>query len=349
MLQTGKNHLKLILVIFIIYTSWCAAAFLFIVLIQGLDITLEQFGTNEQRYIELVHTIVKGTIVFYVLIFHIAIPFARKRNWKKFLLQCLLFFLFLSMYELWFYYTISNPTPEDRVTVSRRTLIWTTIFLDAIILLVSVFIATVIVSNEMRERKEGLEREKLKAELSAIKYQINPHFLFNSLSFIYTKTLTTSPEAAHAVHLLSDIMSYALDDWDELGTVPLELEVDQMKRVIEMNQIRFDNKLKIKYHEYIELKDASIPILTFVTLVENTFKHGVLNDEENPVMIKLEVTKSKVYFMVSNKKKKELIETSHGIGLNNLRQRLQLMFGEKQSFIVKEDENNYLNEITINL
>jgi len=201
----------------------------------------------------------------------------------------------------------------------------------------------------MRDRKEGLEREKLKAELSAIKYQINPHFLFNSLSFIYTKTLTTSPEAAHAVHLLSDIMSYALDDWDELGAVPMELEVEQMKRVIEMNQIRFDNKLKIKYHEYIELKDASIPILSFVTLVENAFKHGTLNDEDNPVMIKLEATNNKIYFMVSNKKKKDLIETSHGIGLNNLRQRLQLMFGDRQSFTVKEDDYNYMNEITINL
>jgi len=201
----------------------------------------------------------------------------------------------------------------------------------------------------MRKRKNELEKEKLKAELSAIKYQINPHFLFNSLSFIYTKTINTSPEAANAVHLLSEIMSYALDDWDELGAVPMSLEVEQMKRVMEMNQIRFDNRLKIKYYEYIELKDASIPILSFVTLVENAFKHGVLNDEENPVMIKLEATKSKIYFMVSNKKKKELIETSHGIGLSNLRQRLQLMFGDRQSFIVKEDENNYLNEITINL
>jgi len=349
MLGTIKEHLKLILIILIIYTSWCAAAFLFIVLLQGLDTTLEQFGANEQRYINLINSIIKGTIVFYILIYHIAIPFVRKRNWKKFLSQCLLFFLLLSLYEFLFYYIISNPTPEDRVTLPLRNFFWSTIFLDTIILLVSIFIATVIVSDEMRKRKNELEKEKLKAELSAIKYQINPHFLFNSLSFIYTKTLTTSPEAAHAVHLLSEIMSYALDDWDELGNVPMELEVEQMKRVIEMNQIRFDNKLKIKYYEYIELKDASIPILSFVTLVENAFKHGVLSDEDNPVMVKLEATKSKIYFMVSNKKKKELIETSHGIGLNNLRQRLQLMFEDKQSFIVREDENNYLNEITINL
>lgn len=349
MVRYVQKHLKQFLVILIIYTIWSVAAFLFVVLLQGFDKTYQQYGTGGMFFVETFHTIIKGTIIYYILIFQISIPLIKNRKWKKFILQCLFFFLLLSMYEIWFYYYVSNPTPNDRITVTPRVFIWTLLVLDILMLLVSIFIASIITSNEMRKRKEGLEKEKLRAELAAIKYQINPHFLFNSLSFIYTKTIKASPEAAHAVHLLSGIMSYALDDWDELGTVPLGLEAEQMKRVIEMNQIRFNHTLNIKYHEYIEPDDAKIPILSFVTLVENAFKHGDLKDENNPVMIKLNATEDRIYFMVSNKKKKDMLELSHGIGLNNLKQRLQLMYGDKQSFIVKEDEINYSNEIIINL
>lgn len=144
-------------------------------------------------------------------------------------------------------------------------------------------------------------------------------------------------------------MSYALDDWDDLGTVPMHLEIEQVKRVIEMNQIRFDNKLKVRYHEYVERDDIAIPILSFVTLIENAFKHGDLSDDQHPVMIKLEATKNKIFFMVSNKKRNEMLELSHGIGLKNIRQRLQLMYGDNYSFVIKEDNNNYATEITINL
>lgn len=343
------KHLNQFLVILITYTIWTIAALLFVVLLQGFDKTFQQYGTVNMFFVETLHTIIKGTIIYYILIFHISIPLIRERKWKKFILQCLLFFLLLSMYEIWFYFYVTNPLPSDRLTVTPKLFIWTILIFDILMLLVSIFIASIITSNEMRKRKEGLEKEKLRAELGAIKYQINPHFLFNSLSFIYTKTIKTSPEAAHAVHLLSGIMSYALDDWDELGTVPLGMEAEQMKRVIEMNQIRFNHTLNIKYHEYIEPEDVKIPILSFVTLVENAFKHGDLNDENNPLMIKLNATKDKIYFMVSNKKKKDMLELSHGIGLSNLKQRLQLMYGYKQYFIVKEDETNYSNEIIINL
>ena len=219
---------------------------------------------------------------------------------------------------------------------------------------ISMFIAKWIVSNDALKRERGLEKQKLNAELAAIKYQINPHFLFNSLSFIYTKTVKQNPEAAHAVHLLSEIMSYALEDWGDLGRVPLALEISHMKKVIEMNQIRFSNKLNVDYKEEIEqndttaLNNAYVPTLVFITLVENAFKHGELNDERNRVSIHLIVSRNNICFSVSNKKKKGPREPSKGIGLDNVRQRLQLMYGTKQSFIIKEDETHYLIEININ-
>jgi LytS/YehU family sensor histidine kinase len=156
------------------------------------------------------------------------------------------------------------------------------------------------------------------------------------------------------VHLLSEIMSYALEEWGDLGKVPLALEISHMKKVIEMNQIRFNHKLNVHYDEHIEqreeaLNNAYVPTLVLITLVENAFKHGELNDEKNKVSINLKVTRSNIYFSVSNKKKRGPKEPSKGIGLNNVQQRLQLMYGDHQSFITKEDETHYLTEININL
>jgi two-component system, LytTR family, sensor kinase len=178
--------------------------------------------------------------------------------------------------------------------------------------------------------------------------------LFNSLSFIYTKTVKENPEAAHAVHLLSEIMSYALEEWEDLGRVPLALEISHMKKVIEMNQIRFNHKLNVDYDESIEqsnvtLSNAYVPTLVLITLVENAFKHGELKDEKNRVSIRLKVTRSSIYFSVSNKKKRGTKEPSKGIGLSNVQQRLLLMYGDQQSFITKEDETHYSTEIHINL
>lgn len=352
MIEFIKKQWKEVLIILTTYTTWSVAVFLFLIRLQGLDTTLKQFGTGNQLYINFIQTIIKGTAVYYIVIYHLVIPFIKTRQWKKTILQGIIFFGSLTAYEYFWNFTIINPGPKDITYISPSTFLITAVSLDIVIILISIFFATLITSNEMRKHKEELEKEKLKAELSAIKYQINPHFLFNSLSFIYTKTIKTSPEAAHAVHLLSEIMSYALDDWDELGTVPLALEIDHMKKVIEMNQIRFNHVLKVKYHESIEADEAYIsyvPTLAFVTLVENAFKHGDLNDDKNQLTIELEATKSRIYFLVCNKKKRGPKEPSKGIGLSNVRQRLQLMYGIKHSFAIKEDENYYLNEITINL
>ncbi|WP_177222642.1 sensor histidine kinase [Chitinophaga sp. YR627] len=349
MLTPVRKHWRQILIILAIYTTWSVAVFLFLIGLQGPETTIRQFGGSQAVYFNFGHSIIKGTIVYYILIYHLALPVVQTRKWKKALVQCLLFLVLLTVYEYFWNFKTGNPNIGEGAHISVRTFLITAVILDVIMVMMSVYFATLITSNEMHRRKEELEKQKLQAELSAIRYQINPHFLFNSLSFIYTKALKTSPEAAHAVHLLSEIMSYALDDWGELGTVPLTLEVDHMKKVIEMNQIRFNHMLHIRYQEHVEEGDVHVPTLALVTLVENAFKHGDLNDEQHQVCIELNVTKSRICFRVSNKKKKGPKEPSKGIGLSNVQQRLQLMYGAKQSFVIKEDENFYSNEIIINL
>lgn len=342
-----KQNWKKILIIGVLYTCWSMIAFLFLVALQGRTLTLEQFG-GKNIFWNFAHSIIKGTVVYYLLIFCIIIPALQVRNWRRLTLQTALLFTALTIYEYIWAFHIDTPIVLDQHTSAIRTFVLSIIMLDLLILLVSVFIGVLVISNEMSQRKTELEKQKLKAELAAVKYQINPHFLFNSLSFIYTKTYRTHPEAAEAVQLLSEIMSYALEDWGELGTVPLMSEVAQMQKVIAMNQIRFNHQLAIEYHEEIDFKDVQIPILVFVTLIENAFKHGDLTDGQNKLNIQLKTTESKIYFLVNNKKKKGIKEPSKGIGLSNVQKRLDLMYGGRHSFTIKEDDRFYSNEITIN-
>lgn len=349
MSRAVKKEWKQLLSVFIAYTIWNVAVGFYLLAYQGADATVVQFGSVGRIYTEIGHSIIKGTLVYYFMIFEVCIPIINTGKWRKILPKTLLFFIVLTGYEYIWDFKVWDKTLPARNEQSFGAFLGIAFVLDMLIVFISFVFANMIVTNEVRKRKEELEKEKLKAELSAIKYQINPHFLFNSLSFIYTKTVKQSPEAAHAVHLLSEIMSYALGEGNEDGEVPLRLEVEHMKKVIEMNQIRFSHTLNIEYQEEIEDYNVYLPTLVLVTLVENAFKHGELGDENNKVNIILKATPDSIYFFVHNKKRRGPKEPSKGIGLSNVQQRLQLTYGNNQSFIIKEDENYYSNEIIINL
>lgn len=354
MLASVKKEWKNALLVLGIYTIWWVAITVTVISLQGISSIIKPYESFDQFYVNQAHTIIKGALIYYILIFKLSIPLIRTGKRKKILLQYLLFFLLITAYEYIWNFKMGTVPPAIRTHFSPVIFVIVDLGFDFLMAIISFFIATWIESKDAHKREGELEKQKLNAELSAIKYQINPHFLFNSLSFIYTKTIKQNPEAAHAVHLLSEIMSYALEEWEDLGRVPLALEISHMKKVIEMNQIRFNHKLNVNYEEYIEqsnvaLNNAYVPTLVLITLVENAFKHGELTDEKNRVSIKLKVTRSNIYFSVSNKKKRGPKEPSKGIGLSNVQQRLQLMYGAQQSFITKEDEIHYSTEININL
>lgn len=264
------------------------------------------------------------------------------------LLQLLLFAVVLTSYEFYWTFGIRGGV-GDRQHLTRYDYSFWELSIGIIILLISLIVAIFIELRARLIRLRELEKGKLMAELSAIKYQINPHFLFNCLNFIYTKSVRHNAEVAHAVNLLSEIMRYALEQNDDKeGTVLLTAEMEHLKNVIEINQMRFNHNLQIRFSEKIDNPNIRIPPLVLITLVENAFKHGDLNDEHNPLDIKIEVAGERLWFYTQNKKKKSVKELSSGIGLVNVRQRLQLVYGDRHRFQTMEDELYYVAELTIN-
>jgi two-component system LytT family sensor kinase len=227
--------------------------------------------------------------------------------------------------------------------------IWTALlyFFDLIVCLCAAFIIEWIRKSKAQAL---LEQQKAEAELKALKHQVNPHFLFNSLSFIYNKTALLDEQAAKSVLILSDIMRYNLSSGeDATGRVPLEKEIEHLENIIEMHQARHDNKLQIVFNAEVINPGVAIVPLVMIILVENAFKHGALFDRDQPVQINLRADRKTLRFSVLNKKEKGRKELSTGIGLRNMRQRLALMYGERSKITIDDNEQTFFVSLQIPL
>lgn len=203
------------------------------------------------------------------------------------------------------------------------------------------------------QKKARLEKEILTTELAYLRYQIHPHFLFNTLSFIYTQVREYSRKASKSVMLLSDIMRYALDNHDEEGKVEMEREIQHIINLVEIHQLRFNNELytQIDINDPVEFKYRRIAPLLLITFVENAFKYGDLQDPELPLKIRICMHDGSLHFFIQNKKKiAPPTVSSGGIGLANVKKRLNLMYQPGQYKLdIKDESNLYTVNLELNL
>jgi sensor histidine kinase YesM len=193
-----------------------------------------------------------------------------------------------------------------------------------------------------------ISNQKLLVEYNYLKSQINPHFLYNTLSFFYSRMLKKDRDAANGVAALSDIMRYSLEVGDAEGKVPLEKEVEQIENYIMLQQLRFDGQLHIDFKYNTPLPAVAILPHAFITIVENAFKHGVTDDSGNPLRISLRANEQEILFEVKNKKSNQRKDnTPGGLGLQNLRERLALAYPGKHQYLITDNNNDYASSLRI--
>ncbi len=202
--------------------------------------------------------------------------------------------------------------------------------------------------RELEEKKATYELALLKAEkdnkdaqLLYLKNQINPHFLFNTLNFFYGQTMRFSQEIAEGIMLLSAIMRYALQDTGSNAKAMLADEVKHIQNFIAINQLRFGHRLQICFNIEGDLSFRMIPPLLLLTFVENCFKYGDLLNAEYPVKINLLLTNNTLHFSTYNKKRSGPVEPSAGIGIDNTRKRLDLLYPGKYLFELNDTQDHY--------
>lgn len=200
--------------------------------------------------------------------------------------------------------------------------------------------------NELQNK--DLERSLLVTENAYLKSQINPHFLLNTLNFLYNSVSKFSDKIADSVLLLSDIMRYALTNADDDGKVMLEAEIDHISSFIKLNQARYDSRLCIDFKVEGKVEGLRIIPLILITLVENVFKYGDLLNKEHPAKIYITVAENKLIFVTENLKRNNAYSAGgYGIGIKNIQNRLSLHY--VFDFNVNDEANLYRSELTIEL
>lgn len=201
-------------------------------------------------------------------------------------------------------------------------------------------------------RLQEIEKEKTVAELKALKSQINPHFLFNSLNSIYSLARKNSPKVPEKVIQLSDLMRHIIYDSD-VDFILLTSEIEMIKNYIELQNLRTPEKEKIEMEVNGRIEGKKIAPLIFLPFVENSFKHGLKSGAENPfVKIKIGVEENDLTFEIENSKGKtnEIIDSKYsGIGVENVKKRLGLIYPGQHSLKIDETDTTFKVVLQIKL
>lgn len=177
------------------------------------------------------------------------------------------------------------------------------------------------------------------SELSFLRSQINPHFLFNSLHNIYSLMYQNAAGAQEAILGLSDLLRYMLYDASE--KVALQKEIDYINQYIALQRIRFDHPVHAPVHVTGDTVSMQIPPLLLIPFVENAFKHGDLTEQGEGVAITIHAGAKNIYFHCVNKKGHGLKDAVGGIGLQNVQRRLALLYPDKHVLKVSTTDTHF--------
>ena len=203
---------------------------------------------------------------------------------------------------------------------------------------------------KIRERLKQTETEKANAELSYLKAQINPHFLFNTLNTIYSLAILKSDKTADAIVKISDMMRYVLND-SNTKFVLLEKELDYISNYIELQRMRLTPNVRLSYSCEGSQFDKKIAPLVLIPFIENAFKHGVNSEENSDIDIKIIITDLDLTLTVKNNCVTSNNNTLNksGLGIENTKQRLKLVYPQNYTLNITEVDNCFIVNLTLNI
>jgi len=203
---------------------------------------------------------------------------------------------------------------------------------------------------KIRERLKQTETEKANAELSYLKAQINPHFLFNTLNSIYSLAIQKNEKTADAVVKLSDMMRYVLND-SNINFVPLEKEINYISNYIDLQRMRLTSNVKLSYACEGNIYDKKIAPLVLIPFIENAFKHGVNSEENSDIDIKITVTETELVLIVKNNcvRANNNDLNKSGLGIENTKQRLLLLYPQQHKLNISEVDNCFIVTLSLNI
>lgn len=232
---------------------------------------------------------------------------------------------------------------EDVANIRMRVLS-TLCFIDVSF---TTMLALVFEISRQKIERQDIETEKDKAELAVYKSQINPHFMFNTLNTIYALNFTQSPNTGEVIMKFSNIVKYMYQNSNK-ETIMILDEVKYLKEYIDLHTLRLGEQTKVNYVCEIDDFSQSVPSMILITFVENVFKYGVSSSEESDIDITIRLAKRELEFITVNSIFSKG-ENDKGIGIENCRKRLSLLYPNRYSLECNEDDNKYRTTLNIKL
>lgn len=194
-----------------------------------------------------------------------------------------------------------------------------------------------------QEEKAELRAVAVESELSFLKSQVSPHFLFNTLNNIYSMSVVQSPQTPDAVLKLASLMRYMLYE-ASAATVPLRKEIQNLNDYIDLQKIRLTDKVSIRFEVEGIVDDRAVHPLLLIPFIENAFKHGISYSNASQIEMRLHITADAVELFVSNPvvpADANQKDKSSGVGLLNVKKRLDLLYPDRHQLVIKNDGSTY--------
>ena len=247
-----------------------------------------------------------------------------------------------------------DKMPDDmRKHKEMHTMLLSQHDIVAIVILILMFGANLGIKGYFKSRKDQkklveLEKQNLEQQLEYLKYQINPHFFMNTLNNIHALVDIDPEKAKDTILELSKMMRFVLYEGDKHG-VPLTREFDFIRNYITLMRLRYTDKVKIVVDLPSEAPDRQLPPLMLITFIENAFKHGISYQHESFIHVKVGIEGTKLRFQCRNSKADKPNQEKGGVGLANVKQRLQLLYDNNFTLTIQDEADIYNVELLIPL
>jgi LytS/YehU family sensor histidine kinase len=222
------------------------------------------------------------------------------------------------------------------------------LFIQLLLILLAVGIRHIMRTNELEIQFEEERRKTAEAELTWLKHQLNPHFLFNTLNNISSLTQIDPDKAQESIGQLSDLLRYALYD-SESEKVPLSSEMEFMDNYIDLMALRCNERTTVEKDLQVPSRPVEVAPLLFISLVENAFKHGVNARHPSFVKVSMHMDGDDLVFACDNSlfEKQGTDHIGSGIGLENMKRRLELLYPGRYTYEQTATDDTYHVQVTL--
>ncbi|HTJ14595.1 MAG TPA: histidine kinase [Dinghuibacter sp.] len=292
-------------------------------------------------------TLAVAMVIFYGNFFLCNALFVRRKVWYWLSLAGMTaLFMAVMRWVLYGYDTGHHYTSSQLFTFTFSL----SMYFVFLVLLSGFYWSTIFAAQQMRATAaiqlelQKMATEKIAAEKKFLQSQVNPHFLHNTLNFLYAKSLRGAPELSDGIMTLSNIMKYALHQNGDF--VPLADEVTHLENVIHIHQLRFAGRLQIDFLLEGDMEGVGILPFVLITFVENALKHGDMENRDHPIRIHLRCDGA-IFFSVVNRRREGPKQLGTGIGLENVTNRLRGAYGANYSLDITDGPQLFKAVLTI--